>query len=63
MSKVVKGTKDKKKYQVLKGPSDTRQLRCTKQTCKNLVVQVPDGKGGFVYECPVCKARYSFLTI
>lgn len=46
---VIKGTKDKKQYQVLKGPSDTRQVRCKR--CGNYASQVPDGQGGAIYQC------------
>ena len=63
MAKVIKGTKDLKRYQVLKGPSDTRQIRCTNQKCRNLAVQVPDGKGGFIYQCSTCKAKFKHTAL
>lgn len=63
MSKVVKGTKDLKKYRVVKGPADTRQVRCTNQKCKNLATQVPDGKGGMVYQCSACGAKFLFTRM
>lgn len=61
MPPVIKGTKDLKNYQVVRGPQDTRQVRCTK--CKELASQVPDGKGGFVYECASCKTRFKMTQI
>lgn len=60
-NKVITGTKDLKNYQVLKGQSDTRQIRCP--TCHELAVQVPDGKGEFVYECAGCRRRFSHTRI
>jgi hypothetical protein len=63
MAKVIKGTKDLKQYQVLKGPADTRQIRCTNGKCRNLAIQVPDGKGGFIYECPNCKKRFKHSAL
>jgi len=57
---VIKGTKDKRSYQVVKGPKDARQVRCPR--CKELASQVPDGKGGYVYACP-CGARFAFSAI
>jgi len=61
MSQVIKGTRDRKKYQVVKGQTDARQVRCTK--CKELASQVPDGKGGFVYKCPSCGTQFTFTQI
>ena len=61
MSPMIKGTKDQKKYRVVKGQSDARQVRCTK--CKELAPQVPDGKGGFVYKCPACGTRFTFTQL
>lgn len=65
MPPVVKGTKDLKRSQasVVKGQPDTRQIRCTK--CKELAVQVPNGKGGFVYQCTasVCGTRFLMTKI
>lgn len=59
-NKVIKGTKDQKVFKVIKGQSDTRQIRCTNQKCKNLARQVPDGKGGHVYKCEACGTKFSF---
>ena len=60
MSRVVKGTGDaRKQAQVVKGPSDVRRVRCTK--CKSgFAVQVPDGKGGQIYDCQICHARFNY---
>ena len=61
--KVIKGTKDRKNFQIVKGPSDTRQIRCTNKKCNNLAIQVHDGRGGHVYECTTCKTRFAFSKI
>ena len=61
MAKVIKGSKDRKAYQVIKGPSDTRQIRCPK--CKETASQTPDGKGGFLCTCPGCGAKFSFAKM
>lgn len=61
--KIIKGTKDRKRYQVIKGSQDTREIRCTNPKCKNVVRQVPDGRGGFTYKCSSCQATYNFLKI
>lgn len=61
--KVVNGTKDRKKFQVIKGQTDTRQLRCTNQKCKNLAIQVPDGKGGFICQCTSCGLKFKFAQL
>lgn len=65
MPPVIKGSKDLKRSQasVVKGQSDSRQIRCTK--CKELAVQVPDGKGGYVYQCTatVCGTRFSMTRM
>jgi hypothetical protein len=63
MAKVIKGTKDRKSYKVIKGPADTRQVRCTNQKCKNMAQQVPDGKGGTIYKCLVCGTKFSFTSM
>jgi hypothetical protein len=63
MAKVIKGTKDRKRFQVLKGQADTRQIRCTNQKCRNIAVQVPDSKGGFVYRCQTCGREFSFMQL
>lgn len=46
--------------QVVRGSSDIRQLRCTNKQCNNLVIQVPDGRGGKVHRCSVCGTTYAF---
>ena len=61
MSKVVKGTKDARNFQVVKGPKDVRQIRCTK--CKDLAVQVPDGTGGYVYKCTSCGSKFKIASM
>ena len=58
---VIKGTKDLKNFHVLKGQSDTRQIRCTK--CNDIATQVPDGKGGFVYKCGACLTQFKMTQI
>ncbi len=67
MTKVIKGTKDAAKkdvaykkakdFRVVKGPKDVRQVRCP--GCKELASQVPDGKGGNIYQC-TCGRRFAF---
>ncbi len=59
MAKVIKGTKDRKEFRVIKGSKDTRQVRCK---CGGLAIQVPDGKGGFVYSCQ-CGRKFSFSPL
>jgi hypothetical protein len=61
MSKIIKGSKDQRRYDVLKGPKDTRQMRCRK--CHGLAIQQPDGKGGYIYICSGCGTPYRFTTI
>lgn len=61
MDKVIKGTKDNKQYQIIKGTPDQRELRCPK--CKNVATQVPDGKGGFICRCPTCGAQFKFQKL
>lgn len=61
MDKVIKGTKDRKQYQIIKGTPDQRELRCPK--CKNVATQVPDGKGGFVCTCPSCGTKFKFQKL
>ncbi len=61
MAKVIKGTKDLRGYQVIKGASDARQIRCGRW--KGLAVPVPDGAGGFLYRCSGCGARYGTQAI
>lgn len=61
--KVIKGTKDRKNYEVIKGSSDTREIRCTNPKCKNVAKQVPDGKGGFKYQCLSCHSVFTFSKI
>lgn len=63
MPKVIKGSKDARAYKVIKGPEDTRQIRCTNQKCKNLARQVPDGKGGHVYQCDACGTKFLFSSM
>lgn len=60
---VVTGTRDKKRFQVIKGSSDTREIRCTLTTCKNVAKQVPDGKGGFIYKCGSCGTTFKHTRI
>ncbi len=61
MDKVIKGTKDRRQYQVVKGTSDQREIRCLK--CKNVAVQVPDGKGGFICQCRTCGNQFKFSSM
>ncbi len=61
--KIIKGTKDFKHYQVLKGSPDTREIRCINPKCRNVAGQVPDGKGGFKYKCLACGSVFSFTKI
>lgn len=61
--KVIKGTKDRKQFQVIKGSSDTREIRCTDPKCKNVAKQVPDGKGGQKYQCLACGTVFTFTPI
>jgi hypothetical protein len=59
--KVISGTKGVR-MQVKKGQADVRQTRCTK--CRmGLATQVPDGKGGFVYQCPGCGYTFKHTTM
>lgn len=61
-NKVIKGTSDRKNFQVIKGSSDTREIRCT--SCKGGVAkQVPDGKGGFICQCGTCGAKFKFTKL
>lgn len=62
MAKVIKGTKDRK-YQVIKGSSDQREIRCTNGKCRNVARQVPNGKGGTTYKCGTCGFQFSFTKI
>ncbi len=61
MDKVIKGTKDNKQYQIIKGTSDQRELRCPK--CRNVATQVPNGNGGFICKCSVCRAEFKFQKL
>lgn len=60
MDKVIKGTKDLR-YQVIKGTSDQRELRCPK--CRNVATQVPDGRGGIICKCGKCGAQFKSQKI
>lgn len=53
---VITGTRDKKRFQVVKGSQDTREIRCTR--CKNVAKQIPDGKGGHKYHCGTCGTTF-----
>lgn len=54
-NKVITGTKAAK-VQVVKGQKDIRQVRCP--FCKTgLATNVPDGKGGTIYQCPNCQRK------
>ena len=59
--KVIKGTKDRKQFQVVRGAQDTRAIRCKK--CGNVATQVPDGKGGVLYQCNTCQAKFNFTKL
>lgn len=61
MDKVIKGTKDNRQYQIIKGTPDQRELRCPK--CKNVAIQVPDGRGGFICKCSNCQAQFKFRKL
>lgn len=63
MAKVITGTKDRKKFDVVKGEKDTRAIRCTNPKCKNVAIQVPDGKGGFMYKCASCRTTFRFTQL
>jgi hypothetical protein len=52
-----------KKYKVIKGSPDLREMRCTDPKCRNIARQVPDGKGGSVCQCSICGLRFSFSQI
>lgn len=56
-NKVITGTKDRRKYSVVKGQKDVRQVRCTNKLCGALVSASPDGKGGDRYLCHQCGNR------
>lgn len=62
-NKVITGTKDKKRFEVVKGDSDTRAIRCPDAKCRNVARQVPDGKGGFKYQCGTCQKVFTFTRI
>ena len=62
MAKPISGTKDLKKFEVLKGQKDIRQMRCRK-CLHGMATQQPDGKGGFLYRCGGCAAEYQFTHI
>lgn len=59
--KVIKGTKDKKRYEIIKGTRDQRELRCPK--CRNVAIQTPDGKGGTICVCSTCNAKFTFKRL
>jgi hypothetical protein len=61
MNKVIKGTKDKKRYEIIKGSPDQREIRCTK--CRSIATQVPDGKGGFICRCTSCGSTFRFKRL
>lgn len=58
--KVISGTGQVRTFKVIKGSSDTREMRCTNPKCGNVALQVPDGKGGTIYKCITCGTKYSF---
>lgn len=58
---VITGTRDNRRFQVIKGSQDTREIRCT--ACKNVAKQVPDGKGGSSYFCASCGTTFKHTTI
>ena len=70
MSNVIRGTKDRRKFQVVTGTKDasnfptageTRKMRCKK--CGELAVQMTDGKGGFQTQCPNCGSVYKNVVL
>lgn len=70
MSNVIRGTKDRKNFQVVTGTKDaanfptageTRKMRCKK--CGELAVQMPDGKGGLHLQCPNCNSVYKSTAL
>ncbi len=61
MDKIVKGTKDRKRYEIIKGSPDQREIRCTK--CKGVATQAPDGKGGFICSCTSCGTKFRFQKL
>lgn len=60
-NKVIKGTQDKRRYEVIKGSSDNREIRCPK--CKNVAKHVPNGQGGVVCQCLSCGQQFSFTKL
>ena len=67
---VIKGTKDRKNFQIVTGTKDAfnfptagelRKLRCKK--CGELAVQMADGRGGFQTQCPNCGAIYKNVVL
>lgn len=63
LKKTITGSRDAKRFQVIKGSSDTREIRCIKPRCKNVARQVADGKGGFICQCLTCGAKFTFSKI
>jgi hypothetical protein len=60
-NKVITGTKDKQRFEVRKGSTDIREIRCPK--CKNVARHVPDGRGGKVCKCLSCGQQFNFLKL
>ncbi len=61
MSKVIKGSKDKK-VQILKAVGNNiTKIRCPR--CKQQAHPKPDGKGGKVNHCPGCNLNFTSGTI
>jgi hypothetical protein len=58
---VIKGTKDRKQYQVLRGITDTRKIRCKR--CQGLALEVPDGKGGKILKCSQCDLEFKSISL
>ena len=61
MAKTIEGTKARRTTQVVKGQTNTRQMRCKR--CNNLTQEVSDGKGGLKTKCPQCGVEYKVTSI
>lgn len=59
MPRVIEGTGQK--FQVLKSTGGVRKLRCTR--CGDMAIEMPDGKGGTVVECPRCHLQVKTVKL
>lgn len=53
MARVIEGTGQKQRFQVLKAYQGVKKARC--MTCGELAIETPDGRGGLQLQCPQCK--------